>query len=231
MRRQRPQASSATRTPPPPSRPVQRQYHSLRLADRLEQLSDERKQEQLRLAAVAAAAAAGASKPRVAPGSGTGGSGSSNGGGSTAFRLDAGGAVSGSGSSISGSRSGGGRSGGGRSGGSGGSGTRGTSGANSAGSTWVEPKAPVTLPKRSRQCPVAHPVDWSALPRDANQKRAAVFTPYNIVRWRLRRCCARCSCAGFCRCRPGCGKALQWVTTCQIHCRCLAAASATCCQL
>ena len=32
-----------------------------------------------------------------------------------------------------------------------------------------------------RACPLPQPVDWGALPKDPGQKRAAVFTPYNIV--------------------------------------------------
>ncbi|KAI7842484.1 hypothetical protein COHA_003838 [Chlorella ohadii] len=150
---------------------ILRQYHSLRLADRLEQLADDRTREQLRLAAATASVAAdGTATPLVVHG---GSSGSSSSGGSTASRLDGASSTGSSSSSSSGSSIGSLSS---RSSGRGSMG----SAASQGGSTWVEPKAPVTLPKRNRHCPVAQPVDWSALPRDPAQKRAAVFTPYNI---------------------------------------------------
>ncbi|PRW51010.1 Glycosyl transferase family 2 [Chlorella sorokiniana] len=165
---------------------VLRQYHSLRLADRLEQLADERTRGELRLAAATATLAAdGTATPHVVPGGGTGGSSSSSSsgsatGGSSGSRGAGGSSTGGSSLSISSGRGSGSGSGGGSS--SGGSSSSSSGGATAAkGSTWVEPKAPVTLPKRNRQCPVAQPVDWSALPRDPAQKRAAVFTPYNIV--------------------------------------------------
>lgn len=59
-------------------------------------------------------------------------------------------------------------------------------------------------PQKARQCPIAgaNPIPWGTLPRDPAKNRAAVYTPYNIVRpagraappllltggWTLRRC-------------------------------------------
>ena len=110
----------------------------MRLADRLEQLDEERGRAPLRLAAADGGAGT--------PGGGSSGSSSSGGGGM----------ASSAGSS--------------------------TGSSSIAHSAWTAPKGPAVLPKTPRQCPLAQPVNWGTLPRDPARNRAAVFTPYNIVR-------------------------------------------------